>query len=204
MKSSFSIKKAIQYFFQGLLVLAPVFITLYALYWIVSSVDNLIPINTFIDDKGVRHVQNYGLGFLVVILLVVGIGYVSSFFITNRIVGLLDRIMMKMPGIKHVYTTTKDFFEAFTGDRNKFSHNVLVSIDAEDVWRLGFVTRDEMSDFDMKDHVAVYVPMSYSVSGNLYIVPKSRIREIGSVNSSQSMKFALSGGITDFEDAEQS
>jgi uncharacterized membrane protein len=48
----------------------------------------------------------------------------------------------------------------------------------------------------MEDYVAVYLPMAYSVAGNVYIVPKERIREITSISAAQSMKFAVSGGVT--------
>ena len=42
----FGFGKLFQYFLQGLLIIAPVTITIYAIYWIVSSIDSLIPIFT--------------------------------------------------------------------------------------------------------------------------------------------------------------
>ena len=67
MNAPFSYRKLLQYFLQGLLVLAPVAITAYALYFIVSSIDSWIPIFTSTDEKGVVRVQNYGIGFLLII-----------------------------------------------------------------------------------------------------------------------------------------
>ena len=72
-------------------MLAPVAITAYALYFIVSTIDSWIPIFTYTDDKGVVHVQNYGLGFVVIIVALIIIGYVSSFFITGQIVSFIDK-----------------------------------------------------------------------------------------------------------------
>ena len=114
----------------------------------------------------------------------------------------MDKFMQKTPGLKHIYSTTKDFFEAFAGDKKKFTQNVLANVDDNDVWRMGFITRDDMSDFGLQNFVAVYVPMAYSVAGNVYIIPKTRIKPITNISSTQTMKFAVSGGVTEVEDAE--
>ena len=68
------------------------------------------------------------------------------------------------------------------------------------MWRLGFVTRNDMSDFGLKDYVSVYIPMAYSVAGNVYILPRSRVKPITNINSAQTMKFAVSGGVTDIDE----
>ncbi len=204
MKKGFHFKNFLQYFLQGLLTLGPIFITFYAFYWVVSGIDGLIPIFTYRDERGVDHVQNYGLGLVIVVLIVVIVGYFSSFFITNRIINFFDKILQKMPGIKHIYTTTRDFVEAFAGDKKKFTHNVLASIDDSDVWRVGFVTQEDMNDFGLKEYVAVYIPMAYSIAGNVYLVPKSRIKEIPGISSSEAMKFAVTGGVTHVDDKEES
>jgi uncharacterized membrane protein len=203
MNGKFHYGKLLQYFFQGLLILAPVIITFYAFYWVVTSIDGLLPIFTYTDSRGIVHVQNYGLGFVLIILILVALGYFSSFFITSRIVSFMDKVMQKMPGVKHVYSTTRDFFEAFTGDKKKFTHNVLANVDDNDVWRVGFITREDMSDFGLKDYVAVYVPMAYSVAGNVYIIPHSRVKEITHISSAQTMKFAVSGGVTQIDEEEK-
>jgi uncharacterized membrane protein len=52
----------------------------------------------------------------------------------------------------------------------------------------------------MENYVAVYLPMAYSVAGNVYIVPKEKIRPITSISAAQSMKFAVSGGVTTISD----
>lgn len=58
-----------------------------------------------------------------------------------------------------------------------------------------------MDDFGLKDYVAVYVPMSYSISGNVYLVPSNRIKSLeGHVTGSEAMKFAISGGVTKLEE----
>lgn len=197
MDKSFRYSHILQYFLQGLLILAPITITIYAIYFIVSGIDNLIPIFTFTDETGKVHVRNYGVGFILVIGIIVAIGYFSSFFITGRIVSLLDKLMQRTPGIKHIYTTTRDFVEAFAGNKKKFTQNVLANVDDNEVWRLGFITRGDMKDFGLPGYVAVYIPMSYSVAGNVYIIPKHRVKLLPHIGSAQTMKFAVSGGVTD-------
>jgi len=65
---------------------------------------------------------------------------------------------------------------------------------------VGFITQEDAVDFGFANYVAVYIPMSYSIAGNVYILPKSRIRLIEDVNATDAMKFAISGGVTKFED----
>ena len=200
MANSFSYKKLLQYFLQGILVVAPITVTLYALYAVITSIDSWIPIFTTVDEKGVVHVQNYGVGIVVLITVIILVGYFSSFFITGRIISFMDKFMQKTPGIKHIYSTTRDFFEAFAGDKKKFTKNVLANVDDNDVWRLGFVTREDMEDFGLPGFVSVYIPMAYSVAGNVYVIPKSRVKPITHISSAQTMKFAVSGGVTDVTD----
>lgn len=203
MTNKFELRKLLQYFLQGLLVLAPVLITFYVLFYVVTAIDDLLPIFTVTDTRGEVKVQNYGLGFIIIIFIIIVIGYFSYFIISNRIIIFFDKMMQRLPGLKHIYSTTRDFFEAFAGDKKKFTKNVLANVDDNDVWRIGFVTKEDMEEFGLKDYIAVYVPMAYSVSGNVYIIPKSRVKEITHISSAQTMKFALSGGVTHIEDEEK-
>ncbi len=202
MKQSFRYKKILQYFLQGLLILAPVAITAYAIYFVVSGIDSWIPIFTYTDTQGVVHVRNYGIGFVLIIAVLILIGYISSFFITSRIVSFFDKLLERTPGIKHIYSTTRDFFEAFAGDNKKFTKHVLANVDDNDVWRFGFITREDMQDFGLTDYVTVYIPMAYSVAGNVYVIPKNRVRIIENITAAQTMKFAVSGGVTDIDEDE--
>ena len=200
MKKRFNYRKFLQYFLQGLLILAPIAITAYAIFWVVTSIDNLLPIFTYKDVQGNVKVQNYGIGFLIIIAALVIIGYFSSFFITGRVVSFVDKILEKTPGIKYIYSTTRDFFEAFAGDKKKFTKNVLANVDDNDVWRFGFITREDMEEFGLIDYVTVYIPMAYSVAGNVYVIPKTRVKPIVNISAAQTMKFAVSGGITDVDE----
>src|SRR5687768_13911421 len=196
----FGFGRLFQYFLQGLLVIAPVTITIYAIYWIVSSIDSLIPIFTYVDESGRIHVQNYGLGFIIVIAAICLIGYFSSFFIKLKLFSLFDSWMEKAPGIRFIYSTLKDFFEAFAGEKKKFNRPVLANIDDNDVWRVGFITQNENTDFGFSGYVAVYIPASYSIAGNVYLLPATRIKPVTNITPTEAMKFAISGGVSDVDD----
>ena len=190
MSSSLRYQKLIQYFIQGLIILGPVSITAYTIYVVFDKIDNIL-----------RPVINIpGIGFVTIILFILLVGYLSTFFLMSRILSVIDRLLEKTPGIKLFYSFIKDFFEAFAGNKKKFTNGVLANIENNDVWRVGFITQEDMSKFAMVDFVAVYVPMAYSVAGNVYIIPRSRIRPITNISSVQTMKFAVSGGVTDIAD----
>ena len=199
----FKISKLFQYFLQGVLIIAPITITIYTIYWVVSSIDNLIPIFYTKSQDGRFVVQNYGLGFLIIILAICLIGYLSSFFIKLKMFSLFESMMAKTPGIRFIYTTVKDFFEAFAGEKKKFNKPVLANIDDNDVWRVGFITQEEVKDFHFIDYVAVYIPASYSIAGNVYLLPRNRVKPITNINATDAMKFAISGGVTHIQEIKE-
>ncbi|GAA4317014.1 DUF502 domain-containing protein [Flaviaesturariibacter amylovorans] len=197
----FRFKNLFQYFLQGLLVLAPIAVTAYAVYWIVTGIDDLLPIFVERNAEGKVVIRNYGLGFLIILVGICVIGYVSTFFIRNRLFSLFDMLLSKTPGIRFIYSTVKDFTEALGGDKKKFSRPVLANIDDTDVWRVGFITQDHARDFGFEDdYVAVYIPMSYSIAGNVYLLPLARVRPISNIAAGDAMKFVLSGGVTQVDD----
>jgi uncharacterized membrane protein len=194
-------KSIIKYLLQGLLVIAPIAVTIYAIYWIVSTVDSWLPIfrQPVKDFEGHTigyEVKNYGLGFVIVIVSVILIGYLSSFFIQSRLFSLFDKWLEKTPGVKYIYSSVRDFFEAFAGEKKKFDKPVLANVDDTDVWRIGFITQKDMTHWGLQNYLAVYIPMAYSIAGNVYILPSNRIKPITSITSSDAMKFAISGGVT--------
>ena len=205
-KERFKWKKIIQYFLQGLLIIAPLAITIYAIYWVISTVDGWVPIFREVvrDTQGNvvgYEVKNYGLGFLVILIAIITIGYLSSFFIQSKLFNLFDHWLEKTPGIKFIYTSTRDFFEAFAGDKKRFNKAVLANVFADDVWIIGFMTDEEMHKFELgADKVSVYVPQAYNFAGQLYILPRSKVKKINNISSGEAMKYAVTGGVVDLTD----
>jgi len=197
-------RKLFQLFLQGLIILAPISITIWTVASLFNWIDGILPnlvhglFPTLVgtDQFGVpKHFP--GLGFAIVIFLVLFVGYISSSFIVSRVVDLFDKLLEKTPGIKFIYSTIKDFFEAFAGNKRKFTKAVLVSIDAPDIWRIGFITQEEAGDFGLSEYVAVYLPQSYAFAGHLYFVKPERVRLLTDISSADAMKFAISGGVAE-------
>jgi uncharacterized membrane protein len=206
MKFQIIARKLFKYFLQGLIILAPTTITLWAVLSLFNWVDSILPDfihrifpRLALDENGnPRHIP--GLGFILVTGIVLMVGYVSSSFIVSKLVDLFDYILERTPGIKIIYTTVKDLFEAFAGNSRKFDRAVLVSTEATDVWRIGFITHEELAEFGLQDYISVYVPQSYAFAGHLYFVKKDRVRIITDIGSTDAMKFAISGGVTNIEE----
>ena len=115
-------------------------------------------------------------------------------------INFFDQFMERTPGIKFIYSSTKDFFESFAGHKKRFSKSVLANIFSSDVWIIGFLTDDEMEKFEMgSDKVAVYVPQAYNFAGQLYILPRDRVRKIDGITSGEAMKYAVTGGVVDLD-----
>ncbi len=185
-----TLKQVLRFFVQGLIILAPIGITGYVLYWLFDLVDGIL--RPFVNIPG--------LGFVIIILFVILVGWVSSTFLMGSFINFFDQWMERTPGIKFIYTSTKDFFEAFAGDKRKFNKAVMASVFSEDVWIIGFLTDEEMQKFDMgADKVAVYVPQSYNFAGQLYILPRDKVKKIEHITSGEAMKYAVTGGVVDLD-----
>lgn len=191
LKKSSVVRKIFRFFIQGLIIIAPIAITAYALYWLFEKVDGIL--RPFVNIPG--------LGFVLIILFVILVGWVSSNFLMGSAINFFDQWMERTPGIKFIYSSTKDFFEAFAGDKRKFNKAVLANVFAEDVWIVGFLTDEEMEKFELgADKVSVYVPQSYNFAGQLYILPRARIRKIEQITAGEAMKYAVTGGVVDLDE----
>jgi len=199
----------LQFFFQGLIVIAPIGITFWVVFGLFNKVDDILPniVHAFLPNVVTKDAEGNiqkipGLGFIVVIALVVLIGWVSSLFVVGRLVNVLDKVLESTPGIKFIYSSVKDFLEAFAGNKKKFDKPVLANVDGADVWRIGFITQQSVDEFDLLNHVAVYIPHAYAISGITYFVPPEKIKMLDKVTGSDAMKFTVSGGVTNIHDHE--
>ncbi|MEO7210534.1 MAG: DUF502 domain-containing protein, partial [Chitinophagaceae bacterium] len=105
-------KKIFYYFLQGIIIIAPVGITLYIVIKLFNMVDNILPdiIHSLFPgaiglDADGNPITIPGLGFIVFLILVIAIGRLSSSFLLSKIVDLLDSLLERTPGIKFIYTS---------------------------------------------------------------------------------------------------
>ncbi len=202
----FQWKKLIQYLLQGLLIIAPIAVTIYSIYWIVSTVDSWLPIfrEPVKDGAGniLRYkVKNYGMGFLIILVSIIIIGYLSTVFIRSRIFHLFDSWLEKTPGVKYIYSSVRDFFGAVAGEKKRFNIPILANVFGDDVWVMGFLTDEELHKMDMgAEMVSIYIPQAYHWAGQLYVLPRSKLKKIEKFTSGEAMKYAVTGGVVDVEE----
>ena len=178
-------------FIQGLIIIGPFAITVWIIWYIVFSIDNIIP---SISEKFP------GLIFFTVIFGTTFIGFFANKFIIGRlIVDGVDYVLEHIPGIKFIYTSLKDVLGSFVGDKKKFNVPVWVKTnETPEIWRIGFLTQSDMSVVHLDQMVAVYLPHSYAVSGWVIITKYNNIKEVTGMSAAEAMKFAVSGGVAGF------
>jgi uncharacterized membrane protein len=200
-------RNLLKLFLQGVIILAPISLTIWTVVAVFNWIDDILPNTLHNLFPGLVRINQFGLpqripgiGFVVFIGIALFVGYISSSFIVSRLVEIADHMLERTPGIKLIYSTIKDFVEAFAGNKRKFNKAVLVSVMADDVWQVGFITQEELQEFDLQEYVAVYVPQSYAFAGHLYFVKRDRVRVLTDISSTDAMKFAISGGVTEIEE----
>lgn len=177
---------------RGVLVLAPLLITISLLVWFFRKLDGLFD----------PYVTTPGAGFTVLIVFVVLVGWISSFFLMRRTFGVIDRGLEHLPGVSFIYTSVRDFLEAFVGNKRRFNQAVLVNV-LPDIWLVGFLTDESAGNFELgEEFVSVYVPQAYNVAGQLYVVKRDRVRPIDNRSPADVMKYAVIGGAVETADKE--
>jgi uncharacterized membrane protein len=192
--SRFHWRNSGQYFLRGILVIAPVLITASALFWLFNKVDGILH----------PHVTIPGLGLVSVLLVVVLVGWISTFRFVKRVSRLINLGIEHTPGVSFIYTSVRDFFEAFVGNKRRFTQAVLVNVMADEVWLVGFLTDEDVGSFNLgaADYVSVYVPQAYNVAGQLYVVKRERVRSLEHLSSPDVMKYAVTGGAVEISEKE--
>lgn len=186
-------KQLLKYFMQGLLYIAPISLTIWA----------IVVVFEFIDGLLISHLEALigynlpGLGTLTLLIIITSIGFLGSTFIFNPIIKHFDKLISRAPFVKIIYSSVKDFLQAFVGTQKKFTEPVLVTINLNPlIERIGFITGKDLKLLGIEgEKVAVYFPSSYTMLGELFIVSSAHIKPIDA-SSTEVMKYVISGGVT--------
>ncbi len=183
-------KRLVGYFFEGLLFLIPIALTVYIFYVVFTKIDNLIRIP--LPGLGVIP----GIGFLTTLFLVISIGFLVSNFLTRRLFAYFDRFLNRLPLVKILYGSIKDLLNAFVGEKKSFDKPVIVRWSADGYAHLlGFVTSDSLEILGLTDYVSVYIPQSYNFAGQLLVFPSDQVKPLP-IGSAETMTFIVSGGVS--------
>ncbi len=175
--------KITRYFLEGLLLLAPVAITLYVILWIVKAIDHINP--TSIP----------GMGLVITFAFITLAGFFASNYLARAVGRWVDALFARLPFIKMLYQSIKDLMEAFVGTKKSFDKPVLVTVSPGGVSVIGFVTLETLENIGLKDKVAVYLPQSYNFAGNLIVASKEQVTPIDAPSGAV-MALIVSGGIS--------
>ncbi len=184
-------KKLTGYFLKGLLIFVPAALTVFAVVWVFTKLDSLFAPLLKIETPGL------GLAIAVAVLLVgiTLIGLFASNFVGRKLFELVDRLFARMPLIKLLYSSLKDFIGAFAGEKKSFDKPVVAELMPGGPLAAGFITRESLEILGLAGHVAVYFPHSYNFSGYVLMLPAAKVRPV-ELDSAEVMAFIVSGGVT--------
>ena len=174
----------LNYFLRGVAVIAPLAVTAYVCWRLFSAVDSLLGLPV------------PGAGFAITVAAVIAVGFFASTFLARAVLGLIERVLTRLPLVRLLYGSTKDLLNAFVGEQRRFDRPVVVTLYPEAGGEvLGFATGTALEHLGLGGRVAVYLPMSYSVAGHVVLFPAERVRPVAA-DSADVMAFLVSGGVT--------
>ena len=191
-----------RFFLTGLLVTAPIIITIYVTWLVITFIDikvaNLLP--EYLDFRKALPFQIPGLGLLIVIFVITLIGAITPGLIGRNLLKLGEMILFKTPVIRTVYSSIKQIMETVMSTNSKsFKEVVLVEYPRKEIWVIAFVTslvKGELDDKINKPNlVSIFVPTTPNpTSGFLLFVAKKDLIYLN-MPVEQAVKLVISGGI---------
>ena len=191
-----------RFFLTGLLVTAPIIITIYVTWLVITFIDvkvaSLLP--EYLDFRKALPFQIPGLGLLIVIFVITLIGAITPGLIGRNLLKLGEMILFKTPVIRTVYSSIKQIMETVMSTNSKsFKEVVLVEYPRKDIWVIAFVTSSVEGEIDNKikksDLVSIFVPTTPNpTSGFLLFVAKEDLIYLD-MPVEQAVKLVISGGI---------
>lgn len=195
--------RARTYFLTGLVVAAPISITIYLTLWFIEVVDYwftpLIP-EIYRPDKYLPF-SIPGLGVLVAIVLLTALGALTANFFGRRILIFSERLVDRMPVVRNIYTTLKQIFETvLSRSSSSFREVGLIEYPRKGLYAIVFVTTTTQGEIRQKvgtDLVSVFLPTTPNpTSGFLLFVPKQDI-QILDMTVEQAAKLIISAGLVE-------
>jgi uncharacterized membrane protein len=175
--------RAPTYFLRGAAITLPVVLTLWVAWQAINWIDSWLGL------------PYWGVGLLIVFASITLIGALATNVITRAAIGTLDVVLARLPLVRLLYNAAKDLMGAFVGEKRRFNRAVRVQPDPTiELWFLGFITSDDLGRLGLEGWVAVYLPQSYNIAGNLVLVPADRVVPVA-VDSADLMAFIVSGGV---------
>ena len=201
-KKSLSLPQRMRaYFITGILVVAPVSITLYLAWIFIGFVDNritpLIPVQY--NPETYLPFALPGLGLLILVVTLILVGAATAGFFGRLWARVSEQILGRMPVIRNIYGAVKQILETVLAQQSKaFREAVLVEYPRRGIWAIAFITgrtEGEVQNITEEECINIFLPTTPNpTSGFLLFVPKKDLVHLD-MNVEEAIKMVISGGI---------
>lgn len=188
-----------RYFFTGLIVIIPLFLTAWLIIFVFRFFDGIL--GGFVNAILKKTIGYYvpGLGLVVSVLIILAVGFISSQLIGKKIFIIIEKWFANLPFIKNIYPGFKEIVNLFLLEKeHKFKKVVLAEYPSKGLWTLGFITNEEVKKVTgsfAKEMVAVFVPTTPGpLSGYVVFVAKDELR-YPEMTVKDAVKVIISGGV---------
>jgi uncharacterized membrane protein len=184
-------------FFRGLITLLPLLITLWLLFFFYNFLDGILGniITVFVG----HHIP--GLGFALIIALILIVGAIAPHFIGERLIKWGDRVMKQVPIVKSIYSSVKQINDVLFMERDSaaFNRACLIEYPRKGIWSIGFVTSDAAKEIESKagqnKMINVFIANTPTpATGFLIVVPTSEVQLLD-MKIDDAFKYVISGGV---------
>jgi uncharacterized membrane protein len=189
------------YFLAGILITAPVGLTVYIAWLFISWVDNtvlpLVP--PHYNPENYLPFSIPGIGLIIVLVVLTTIGAVTAGIFGRLTRQLMESVLNRLPIIRSLYGAIKQITETVLANKSAaFRECVLVEFPRKNAWTIGFVTGatpEEVGQLVDGDPITIYVPTTPNpTSGYLIFVPRAELIYLD-MSVEDGIKLVVSGGI---------
>jgi uncharacterized membrane protein len=189
-----------KYFITGLLVLVPLFITVWVITSLISMMDQsllLLPVDW--RPKAQFGVEIPGLGALLTLLIIFVTGLIATNFFGKQLILLWEAMLNRVPVVKSIYSSVKQVSDTlFSDSGNAFRQAVLVQFPREGAWTIAFITGTpggDVANHLQGDFVSVYVPTTPNPTGGYFLMlPRAEIIALD-MSVDEALKYIISMGV---------
>jgi uncharacterized membrane protein len=179
-------------FVAGLIVVVPVAASILILIWVFNGIDHILqPIIRQIAGHDIR-----GVGFGVAVVLIYLIGVITRNFIGRRLMKFSNSVMMRVPVFRVLYDGIRQIMQTVAApDKAGFMQVVLVEFPRKEMWTVGFVTKEIITESGEK-YFNVLIPTSPTPWSGFFQVVKEKDVVRTDISVEDAVKMIVSGGMT--------
>lgn len=189
-----------RYFITGLLVLVPLFITIWVLIVLIGILDqSLLLVPASLQPEALFGMSIPGLGALLTLGIILLTGVIATNFFGKRIILFWESLLGRVPVVKSIYYSVKQVSDTLFADSGQaFRKALLVQYPREGSWTIAFLTGKPGGDVVnhlQGDYVSVYVPTTPNpTSGFFLMMPKADVIEL-TMSVDEALKYIVSMGV---------